>query len=147
MGASDIGAVNITTSSTASALSPDTFTNKSYSLTINLKDDASHATGSLTFTGTLNGTVSATSTNLTTTFGSPLVQSLLLGKDLYTVSLNLPPGPSSTLGGIGAHVVVESAQVKNSPEPAGLVLAGLGAPLVALGLWGRRRRAAILAAA
>jgi hypothetical protein len=142
VGTSDIGAVSITTFSSASATNPDTFTNKGYSLTVNLTDSASHAMGSLTFMGTLNGTVSAASTNLTTTFGSPLVQSIVLGKDLYTVSLNLPPGASSTLGGIGAHVVVGPAQVKNTPEPASLVLAGMGVPVVTVGVWWRRRRAA-----
>jgi hypothetical protein len=143
MGTSDIGAVSITTASSATATNPDTFTNKSYSLTVNLTDDASHATGSLTFAGSLNGTVSATSTNLTTTFGSPLVQSMVLGMNSYTVSLNLPPGPSSTLGGIGAHVVVGPTQVKNTPEPTSLVLAGLGAPALALGVWWKRRRTAV----
>jgi hypothetical protein len=138
---SDIGAVNITTSSTASAGNPDTFTNKAYSLTIKLTDDASHATGSLTFTGLLNGSISATSSNLMTTFLAPLSQSLTLGQNLYTVSLNVPAGSSATLGGIGAHVVVEPAKVSSTPEPSGLVLAGLAVPCLGLGLcWQRYRR-------
>jgi hypothetical protein len=140
LGTSDIGAVTISTSSSASAGNPDTFTAKGYGLTVNLTDVASHATGSLTFTGNLNGTLSANSSNLTTTFNSPLVQTIVLGNNSYTVSLNVPPGPSSTLGGIGAHVVVGPTKVNNTPEPSSLILAGLGTPLLLRAAWRRRQR-------
>jgi hypothetical protein len=55
-----------------------TFTNQGYGLTLSLTDNASHATGSLTFTGALSGTLGGTN-NIANTFTGPMTQSLNLG--------------------------------------------------------------------
>jgi hypothetical protein len=135
---------------------PDHFTNKNYSLIVDLTDSASNKSGMLTFTGSLNGTLSLTSANIKNTFIGPLTQHLDLGGNLYTVTIGpyAAPGiPDSTqTGSISAHVSVQPEgptgggsggpvppPSRQTPEPSTLLLAGLG--LSALGMAGWRHRA------
>jgi hypothetical protein len=155
-GNSDVVASEITTFSSASVNAPDHFTNKNYSLIVDLTDSASNKSGMLTFTGSLNGTLSLTSANIKNTFIGPLTQHLDLGGNLYTVTIGpyAAPGiPDSTqTGSISAHVSVQPEgptgggsggpvppPSRQTPEPSTLLLAGLG--LSALGMAGWRHRA------
>lgn len=145
-GSSDINAVRLTTFSTASANSPDVFNDAKYSLTINLKDITSGATGQLIFQGefgpssTQTSVLSTTNVNIQNTFLSPSTQTVKLGNYDYTVSLNtyVPPGlPGSiTSGSIGADVTIAPATsgggggtgVQDVPEPSTLLLTSLAVP-------------------
>ncbi|MFO0843316.1 MAG: PEP-CTERM sorting domain-containing protein [Gemmataceae bacterium] len=148
-GDSHVVATQLQVVSTASPQAPDTFATGGggYSLTINLKDLDSGETGSLTFTGKLQGSFSQLSANVTNTFTSPTVQSLLLGFTSFVVVMDAytPPGPPDQLnfGSIGAMVEVASLKpADNSPEPSAVALAGIGAGIAGLSAWRRRRKAA-----
>jgi hypothetical protein len=130
-GDSDIVATNLQVHSTATSASPDVFTNKPYTLTLNLTDQASNQSSSLVFTGTLFGTATADSSDIGNTFTGMTTQKVVLGNNLYTVTINnyAPPGPPGSInsGSIGAHAVVTVQQVIHTlPEPSSLVLCGLG---------------------
>jgi hypothetical protein len=144
-GSSDIVATNLQTVSSADDDHPDHFTDTSYQLNLTLTDLASHAAGSLTFAGLLNGTISKLTSDISNTFTGPTTQTLALGANVYTVTIGpyTPPAPPDAvnLGAIGAHAQV-SVRPAQSPEPSTLVLAGLalaavGAVIVRRGLPGR----------
>jgi hypothetical protein len=146
VGGDNIQAASLTASAPASGLA--TFTNQGYGLTLNLTDNASNATGSLTFGGALSGTLGSTN-NIANTFTGPAVQSLNLGGNEYTVGLGLfvPPAPG-TPGSLGANVLVVTGPgsspappVNDVPEPATLLLAGLGFSALGVRCWWRRERA------
>lgn len=158
-GNSDIVAANLQAISTAPGDTPDTFTNKSYTLNLHLTDDASGTSGDLAFSGHFDGTLSSKNVGLTHTFDQN-IGSLVLGGHNYEVTLNAynPPGvPGSTLlGGIAGTVTVDGGIVVidpppppppppapppvKAPEPTSLALAVLG--LSSLGVRGlcRNRR-------
>jgi hypothetical protein len=144
VGNTDIVATNIRTVSTAPQSAPDTFTNKAYTLSLTLTDSTSGQSGTAIFNGVFNGTVTATSSNITNTFVGPTTATLDLGNNEYVIDLTAftPPGPTGSLnaGAIGAHatVTVETIHpVADSPEPSTLLLASLAVPLAFLRL--RRR--------
>jgi hypothetical protein len=141
--------------SSAPSSTPDPFSNRPFSLTLRLTDDASGNSGTLTFQGSFTGTLSATSANLAAAVDQPSGQFLSLGGHSFGVNLTVtPPGsPSSgTLGLIQAQVafsatappvsqpspsgsgsvppppsqMVPPSTALSSPEPSNLVLAGLG---------------------
>ncbi len=148
-GNSHVVATQLKVYSTAPPASPDTFgpADGFYSLTINLKDISSSATGSLTFTGKLSGSFSQLSSNVSNTFTGPTVQSILLGYTTFVVTMSsyTPPGPPDQLnfGSIGALVEVSSLKpAERTPEPSTLALAGLGAGIAGFSAWRRRRRQA-----
>ncbi len=159
-GTSDIVATNIRAFSSAPRNLPDTFTSKPYTLSLFLKDNASGQSTTLTFGGVFNGTISATSANVTTTFLAPLVKSVKLGDHTYSVNLGSysPPGPpaASNAGSISAHVGVDQftpppptgtggGGTGQAPEPSTLLLSCLG--LSGMGLAGWRKWRQRLAAA
>jgi hypothetical protein len=132
IGDSDIVATNLQVHSTATTAHPDTYTSKAYTLTLTLNDQASGASGTLAFGGELSGTATAGSANITNTFTGIGVQSLLLGDNLYTVTIGpySPPGPPNEVnsGSIGAHAMVV---IHHLPEPGAFVLGGIGLSLLA----------------
>jgi hypothetical protein len=147
VGDTDIVATNIRTYSTASPGTPDKFTNKAYTLQLTLTDTTSGQTGTATFTGVFNGTLTANSSNITNTFTGPNTVVLDLGANQYTINLTAytPPGPTGSVnaGAIGAHatVVVEPiGPVSLSPEPSAVLLAACGLPLALFQLRRSRRR-------
>jgi hypothetical protein len=161
-GNSDVVATDITTFSSATVNAPDHFTNRNYSLILDLTDTASHQSGMLTFNGALNGTLSVTSANIKNTFLGPLTQHLNLGGNLYTITIGpyAAPGiPDATqTGSISAHVsVLPESSVggasgggspppsHGAPEPSTLLLAGLGLSALAFVGWRRWARGRIVA--
>jgi hypothetical protein len=148
VGDSNIIAVNLTTASSATDTTPDTFTNKAYSLTLTLTDGPSQATGQVTFNGHFDGTLSATNASIKNTFDGDTTKTLRIGNDFFTVTIGpyTPPGaPNASLtGSISAFVSVNQGPVveppvpipaEQAPEPSTLVLAALALPL-----WGLARR-------
>ncbi len=145
-GSSDIVATNLRIHSTASPLTPDTFTNADYSLTLFLLDEGSGQSGTLHFGGEFNGSVSKLSSNLTHTFTGTTTKSIGLGTSLYTVSIGpyTPPGPpgSANAGAVSAAARVEVSSIEQAPEPSTLILTGIAVPFLSYAAWRRRRNVA-----
>jgi hypothetical protein len=127
VGNSAIAVANLWTFSQTQPPGADTFTNAGYTLALNLTDGSSGKSGTVSFQGLLNGTVSTRSALLTNTFLGSTVKSVVLGANVYTVALGnyAPPGPptASNAGSISAQITVQPSLV---PEPPALVLAALG---------------------
>jgi hypothetical protein len=145
-GDSDVVATNLRTYSTAKADFPDRFTARPFALRLFLLDQASGQSGTLTFTGQFDGTLTADSANLRATFTGQTAQALVLGDNLYQVTIGpyTPPGSpkGSNAGSIGAQARVTVQSIFHTlPEPGALALAGLGASCLALARRRRRRRA------
>ena len=117
---------------------PAEFTDKPFTLTLNLFDPTVAQPGSVSFAGDLFGYLTPTNGHITTFYAGPTTKSLTLGKHLYTITLDAysPSGPDCTTPQVTA---VASISVQTLPEPTAAVLAGLA--LSAGGLfWLRRRR-------
>jgi hypothetical protein len=161
-GNATITAEILSTFTSATSGNPDLFNAAPYTLKVNLTDLASNQSSLLTFTGSLTGSQSTTSATFTNTFNSPTTLSTQIGGNDYTVSLFsfMAPGPATTpggspvLGNIMAQVNVQAASTGgggstgtgggggtgtplSTPEPASLVLAGLGTSLFGLLRWRR----------
>lgn len=149
VGSSDVVATNLRVFSSTEPSVPDTITDGAYSLTITIKDVASGESGSLTFTGLLNGTFSTSSANVSNEFTGVTSNFLVLGDNTYNVTIGpySPPGPPSATnaGSIGAHVEVipgdDGGVISETPEPGTLALAGFGLALTGVSRWRRRRLA------
>jgi hypothetical protein len=144
VGNSDIVATNLRTFSTATAANPDVFTAQPYTLSLFLQDVQSGQSTTLTFSGHIDGTLTAMNANLANTFTGVTTQSVVLGDNRYTVTIGpySPPGiPGSfNAGSISAHASVLVAPIQNLPEPGALVLGGLGSIIVGMAGWRTRRR-------
>jgi hypothetical protein len=146
IGSSDVDPVHIRTHSGAPWWFPAHFTDATYSLKLWIEDEKSEKWGSVTFTGKFNGTLWEHGALIKNTFTGPLTQTLVLGDDLFTVTIGpyLPPGPPGRgdAGGIGAEVDVRRrCDPQVTPEPSALVLSSLGA-LCGVVWWRRRERPA-----
>jgi hypothetical protein len=140
--------LSVITSTIAPAL--DTYTNKSYQLTLSLTDSKSGQLGRFVFNGILNGSANTTSSNFTNQYVSATTVTEHIGAWDYTVKILTPVVPpisgGTTQGGISAQVTAVAdtggggVHPQDTPEPTALVLAGLGLP-VAFG-WRRLRAAA-----
>jgi hypothetical protein len=160
-GPGTIPALGFTTLTSATDASPDHFTGKTYTLTLDLTDNNQSLSGSLHFLGTLNGTLSAANDGTTLGFNH-LTGSLDLGPDQFNVTLAPPTGVG--LGNISAQVNIQDVTgggtgappppspapgpgprpgpepgPHDSPEPSALVLAGLGLCGAGAGVWRRWR--------
>ncbi len=129
-GNSFLVATNLQAHSTASSASPDTFTNKPYTLGLYLQDQDSHQSGTVSFTGEFNGTLTANSSNIANTFTGQTTRTLTLGDHLYTVTIGpyTAPGPTGAVnsGSIAARAEVTISTIFHLPEPSSFVLAVLG---------------------
>ncbi len=122
-----------------------TFTNRGYGMTLHLTDNASGATGDLTFGGALSGTLGS-AYKLTNSFTAPITQSITLGGNQYIATIGLFQAPlPGTPGQLGANVTVngsgQTTPVTQTPEPSSLVLVAVGLSACGLRGWWRRRRA------
>jgi PEP-CTERM motif len=145
-GSSRILLANLQATSSAAADSPDRFKQHPFSLTVGILDQVSNRSGLVTFQGTIDGTLSSQSANLTVDFGTK-TRSLHLGRHVYEIKIDqmVAPGvpnpgyiyPGAGYGAIGAKVTV-----RNNPEPGSLLLLGVGVPALGLVYWRRRGRAA-----
>ena len=145
-----IPGATITTTSSASAGSPDVFSNP-FSLKLSLKDTTSGDTGNLSFSGTISGSLTSTTSTLTGKFDNPLLQSLHLGTHIYQVTIDPSllglPAPNSTANTqIGAFILVTNAggnggpPPSNAPEPSSLVLGGMAIAGLAARRWRAKRQ-------
>lgn len=136
-GTSDIVATNLEEMWLKEGITHDTFTNQNYTLALILKDTESGESTTLLFSGTLNGPITTGSSNVANHFNSPTsYEHFTLGSNTYSVYIGPynPPGhPDSFVGGIGAHVVVES------PEPSTVLLSCLGFSFIGLVHLGKKR--------
>lgn len=138
-GPSVIPAASVSTTGSASDAAPDVFASP-FDLTLRLTDAASGEFGDLTFTGTVNGSLTATASSLTADLDGPLTRALTLGAFVYEVTIDPAsvsvPAPVSPPALLGAFVRVSELRpdvpVTQTPEPAGLLLAGVGLSLTAL---------------
>jgi hypothetical protein len=130
-GNSNLVATNIQAHSTATVQNPDVFTNKIYTLSLYLQDTASGKSGTLSFTGEFNGTLTADNSNITNTFLGQTMQSITLGDNLYTVTIGpySAPGPTGAVnsGSIAARAQVQVSTIFHLPEPSSCLLAVMGA--------------------
>jgi len=138
-GNANIVAVNLTafTFSPSPDGKPYQFTNSPYHLGVTLTDVDSKTSGTLTFNGVFDGSLTNSSVDLKTHFLSQGPQCLTLGHHFYTVQLTnyKAPGPpvEGAEGNISALVSVQPA-----PEPSCLVLALTGLISTTLVRWRRR---------
>lgn len=143
VGDSNLVATNLRTYSTATNENKDLFTNKPYSLTLTIVDVDSLATGSMTFTGKINGWLTAQSSHLQNTFTGETTQSLVLGQHRYTATIGpytAPGVPGSTnSGSIAAQISVKVESVMQLPEPSTFLLTSLGTALLGFGRLRSRR--------
>jgi hypothetical protein len=141
-GSTDIVMTNLTT--VTKSTTPNTFTARAWSINLLVTDTMSGQWANLTFTGTFSGKLSTLSAKITDAFTGFPVQSVMLGENLYTLSLTtyVAPGTptSGNAGSIGASIDVATAP--GLPEPSSLVLAGLGVAGAGVAGW-RRRRAGV----
>jgi hypothetical protein len=146
-GDSFIVASNINTVSTALPSNPATFTNAGYDLTLVITDAAALAagspnpTGSLTFTGQLNGILSSKSAIIMNDFTNATTQSVQIGDNMYTVKIGpfAPPGPP-TAQNSGSISALASVTVTEMPEPSTLAMSFLCLTLCGAGWWWKRGR-------
>jgi hypothetical protein len=146
IGDSDIVATNLRTFSSVPANHPDHFTLANYTLSLFLFDPVSHQSATLVFTGYLDGTLSASNSNLANTFTGLSAQTVVLGGHRFLASAlsYTPPGiPGSVnAGSISGHITIRVEAVM-TPEPATLALSSVGIVLLGIArLRQRRRRAA-----
>jgi hypothetical protein len=149
-GSADMVAAYLWTFTAATQAHPDHLIDARYTVTVRLTDADSHRSGSLSFTGVLNGTLWATqhlhnghvilgAADITNVFTGPRSQTLHLGHHLYTVTLASFTRPTVSATAQTPGIINASVFVRHNPEPGGLVLLSIGASLV--GLAARRKRA------
>jgi hypothetical protein len=128
----------------------------SVALVLSTTDSTGVHTGTLSFTGKLNGTFSSQNANIANMFGTTSPKTLTLGSVVFTVALTsyTPPGPpdQANAGSISAHVTVSNAvgpppppPPQNTPEPSTLLLSGLGLTFLGGAAWRKRRQARLSA--
>jgi hypothetical protein len=156
-GASDILAGAFTTSSQASANSPDAYNNVPFTLTLTLKDNTNSQSNTVSFNGKITGpngvgNIWSGGTNAQLVFDPTMLsQTVPVGTNNYKVTLDLPTDGTLNLPGgpqklYDAFVSVTPAgSVAQVPEPSSLLLGGL-ASVLGLGWWRRRNVSAVTAA-
>lgn len=143
---------------------PVSFSNSAFSLALTITDGAKNDSGTLSFNGSVSGSLSATTSSLIASFTPVSSNTLTLDGHTYTVTI-----PSATLASptspqqdIMAIVSVANAsgggspgggnpgggstgggtpgQGSGTPEPASLLLGSLGISCLGARYWWRRRR-------
>jgi hypothetical protein len=138
--------VNVATIDTFGSIGapPETLSKGDYQFDLSLTDKTSGDKGTLSFHGTLSGSFSSAMSSVANVFTDPN-QSIVLGGNLYSVTMGPYTAPSPigqpATGLFQATIDAEPAPTVppphiGTPEPATLLLAGLGLPAV----WLVRRR-------
>ncbi len=146
-GNSYLVATNLQAHSTATVTNPDVFTNKTYQLNLYLQDQASGKSGTVTFTGEFNGTLTANSTIISNTFVGATTKTVTLGNNQYTVTIGPYAAPGPT-GAVNSGSIAARAEVTVSPVITGIfqLPEPSSSALAILGVWGlllMRRRVGI----
>jgi hypothetical protein len=146
-GASPIAPMVIVTGTTAmgTTQSPaDLFKNAAYTVTFTVTDNQTHAMHPFVFDGLLNGSMTTSLVNLTSSFSGGDQQSFTISGRLYTVTLGFsaPEAASSAFSGdiTASCQIGASPSAVGTPEPASLVLIGLAMPALGAAAWLRRKR-------
>jgi hypothetical protein len=144
-----IAYVTSTSANTPITFGPGVNTPSTYSLALTITDSRTHDSGTLNFTGSLVGSLSATTSSVVNTLTPIGSNTLTLDGNKYTV--NIPSAtlasPTSPQQNILASVSVTSATsggpppVTGVPEPASLLLGSLGFSCFGVGCWWKRRSA------
>jgi hypothetical protein len=144
-GFSNTVVTNIRAFSSAPQSAPDQFNHAGYTFTLNLRDNASLASGGLTFSGFFSGSLTGNNANIKNTFTSPTTQTLTLGGNTYTVTMGTytPPGPPGAVNAGSLNALVTGTPgnggggVNGVLEPSTLTLAVLALPVAGLLRWRR----------
>jgi hypothetical protein len=105
--------------------------------TIYIRDDKSGQSGSATFDFMLYGALSSKAAWLSLIPQGATTQTLHLGSYYYTISVDPFRTPADP--GLVAGWLLFDVTVRHNPEPASLLLAGLGASLLGVARWRKRK--------
>jgi hypothetical protein len=135
-----------------SSTTPIAFNDATFNLALKITD-GNNAAGTLNFTGSLNGSLTATASSVVASFAPVTSNSITF--DGHTYSVTIPPlsldPPTSPQQDILAKVFVTNASsggtpppppphTNGTPEPTSLLLAGLGLSCFGAERWLKRRR-------
>jgi hypothetical protein len=144
-----IAYVTSTAATTPVTFGPSSDVPPTYNLAVHITDSTTHDSGTLNFTGSVAGSLTATTSSLVNTLTPVTSKSLTLDGHTYTVTIPAATmaAPTSPQQDIFATVSVSNASnggggqtggggqpgVQGVPEPTSLLLAGLGLSLLGLG--------------
>lgn len=167
-----IAYVTSTSSTTPIGFGPSSNVPTTYNLAVHISDGTTHDTGTLNFTGSIAGSLTATTSNLINTLTPVTSKSLTLDGHTYivtipTVTLAPPTSPQQDImatvavtngtpntpgggnpgggnsGGNGGNGGPGAFTGGGVPEPSCLLLGSLGFSLVGVRYWWKRRAAAV----
>jgi hypothetical protein len=121
-----IPGATVTTTSSASN-PPDQFA-ANFKMDLHLTDTLSGKSGDLLFSGSINGTLTSTTSQLTSKFNNPLTEQLTLGTHVYNVTIDPAliqqlPAPNST-----APALIDAFVTASDKSSSGGPTGGGGAP-------------------
>lgn len=142
-----IAYVTSTASTTPITFGPGVNTPSAYTLALTITDNTTHDSGTLNFTGSLVGSLSATSSSVVNTLTPVGLNTLTLDGHKYSVTIPSVTlaSPTSPQQNILASISVANAtsggggNVNGVPEPASLLLGSLGFSCFGVGCWWKRR--------
>jgi hypothetical protein len=154
-----IAYVTSTAATTPITFGPSVNSPATYKLALTITDGTTHDSGTLNFTGSIAGSLTATTSSLVNTLTPVTSKSLTLDGHTYTVSIPSVAlsAPTSPQQDIFATVTVSNATtgggnpggnpggghpgpgVQGAPEPGCLLLACLGCSCLGAGCWWKRR--------
>ncbi len=159
-----IAYVTSTSATTPVTFGPSVNSPATYSLALKITDSTTHDSGTLNFTGSIAGSLTATTSSLVNTLTPVTSNSLTLDGHTYTVTIPTATlaAPTSPQQDIFATISVSNATtgggnpgggnpgggghtgpgVQGVPEPGCLLLASLGCSCLGAGCWWKRRRSA-----
>jgi hypothetical protein len=146
-----IAYVTSTAATTPVVFGPSSNSPATYNLALTITDGKTHDSGTLNFTGSIAGSLTATTSSLVNTLTPVSSKSLTLDGHTYTVTIPSVTlaAPTSPQQNIMATVSVSNASsgggtqtgggTPDAPEPTSLLLGGLGFSCFGLGCWWKRR--------